>query len=166
MFLEADVFPSVLEITWDKLHDTFSPPTLRVKCTVLKIGKCIWLKCHVVASPELQANWIGASVVYIWKSTQVTNNHLKEFRSMPLPSRALRSNLVTLVWLVVLIWNPITFFFFLGLVHPKWLKHDDTPSLVHLPKRCVFLGRRQRWAKHLLVFLLCSKETKEVSLAL
>jgi hypothetical protein len=43
-----------------------------------------------------------------------------------------------------------------------WLKHDDTPSLVHLPKRSVLLGRRQRWAKHLLVFLLCSQETKEV----
>jgi len=52
------------------------------------------------------------------------------------------------------------------LAHPKWLKHDDTPSLVHIPKRRVLLGRRQRWAKHLLVFLLCSQETKEVSLAL
>ncbi len=58
--------------------------------------------------------------------------------------------------------NP--FIFLLGLVHPKWLKHDDTPSLVHFPERGVFLGRRQRWAKHLLVLLLCSQETKEVSL--
>ncbi len=62
--------------------------------------------------------------MYIWKSTQVTNNHVREFRSMllpigmlhysplvmytyPKPSKALRSNLVTLVWLVVLVWNPI-----------------------------------------------------------
>jgi hypothetical protein len=52
------------------------------------------------------------------------------------------------------------------LVHPKWLKHDDTPGLVHLLEKHVLLGRRQRWAKHLLVFLLCLKETKEVFLAL
>jgi len=45
--------------------------------------------------------------MYIWKSTQVTNNHVREFRSMLLPSRTLYSNLVTLVWLVVLTWNPI-----------------------------------------------------------
>ncbi len=83
------------------------PPTLKVKCRVLKISKCIWSRCHVIASPQLQANWISVSVVYIWKSTQVTNNHVKEFTSMPLPSRALRSNLVTLVWLVMLVWNPI-----------------------------------------------------------
>ncbi len=45
--------------------------------------------------------------MYIWKSTQVTNNHVREFRSMLLPSRVLCSNLVSLVWLVVLVWNPI-----------------------------------------------------------
>jgi hypothetical protein len=54
----------------------------------------------------------------------------------------------------------------MGLVHPKWLKHDDTPGLVHLLERRVLLRRKQRWAKQLLVFLLCSLETKEVSLAL
>jgi len=54
----------------------------------------------------------------------------------------------------------------MGLVHPKWLKHDYTLGLVHLPEKRVLLGRRERWAKHLLVFLLCSQETKEVSLAL
>jgi len=84
-----------------------SPPILKVKCRMLKIGKCTWLGCHVVASLELQADWISVGVVYIWKSTQVTNNHVREFRSMPLPSRTLRSNLVTLMWLVVLVWNPI-----------------------------------------------------------
>jgi hypothetical protein len=52
------------------------------------------------------------------------------------------------------------------LVHPKWLKHDNIPGLVHLLERHVLLGRRQRWAKHLLVFLLCSQETKEVSFTL
>jgi hypothetical protein len=62
--------------------------------------------------------------------------------------------------------EPHSPFFFLGLVHPKWLKHDDTPGLVHLPERRVLLGRRQQWAKHLLIFLLCLHETKEVSLAL
>ncbi len=45
--------------------------------------------------------------MYIWKSTQVTSNHVKEFRSMLFPSRALCSNPITLVWLVVLVWNPI-----------------------------------------------------------
>jgi hypothetical protein len=74
---------------------------------VLKIGKCTWSGCHVVASLELQADWINVGVVYIWKSTHVTNNHVREFRSMPFPSRALCSNLVTLVWLVVPVWNPI-----------------------------------------------------------
>jgi hypothetical protein len=69
------------------------PPILRVKCRVLKVGKCTWSRCHLVASLELQADWISVSVVYIWKSTQVTNNHVREFRSMLLPSRALRSNL-------------------------------------------------------------------------
>jgi len=34
---------------------------------------------------------------------------------MPLPSRVLHSNLVTLVWLIVPTWNPIALFFFLGL---------------------------------------------------
>ncbi len=63
--------------------------------------------CHVVASPELPADWISVNVVYILKSSQVTKNHVREFRSMPLTSKALRSNLVTLVWLVVPIWNPI-----------------------------------------------------------
>ncbi len=83
------------------------PPTLRVKCKMLKIGKCTWSGCHVVTSPKLQANWINADVVYIWKITHVTNNHVREFRSMPLPNRTLFSNLVTLVWLVVPIWIPI-----------------------------------------------------------
>ncbi len=46
-------------------------------------------------------------VLCTFENTQVTNNHVREFRSMPLPSRTLRSNLVTLVWLVVPIWNPI-----------------------------------------------------------
>jgi len=67
-----------------------------MKCRVLKIDKCIWSGCHVVASPKLQVDWISVGVVYIWKSTQVTNNHVKEFRSMLLLSRALRSNLITL----------------------------------------------------------------------
>ncbi len=105
----------VLDTTWVKLHGTSSPPTLRMKCRVLKIGKCTWSRCHVVASPELQANWISVGVVYIWKSTQVTNNHVREFKSMPLPSRALRSNLITLVWLVMLVWNPIALFLSFGL---------------------------------------------------
>jgi hypothetical protein len=86
-----------------------------MKCRVLKINKCTWSGCHVVASPELQADWISASVMYIWKSTQVTNNHVKEFRSMPFPSRVLCSNLVTLVWLVVPIWNPMAFSLSFGL---------------------------------------------------
>jgi hypothetical protein len=49
-------------------------------------------------------------VMYIWKGTHVTNNHVTKFRSMPLLRKALRSNLVTLVWLVVPIWNPIALF--------------------------------------------------------
>jgi hypothetical protein len=28
-----------------------SPPTLRVKCRMFEIGKCIWLGCHVVTLP-------------------------------------------------------------------------------------------------------------------
>jgi hypothetical protein len=86
------------------------PLTLRVKCRVLKIGKCIWSGCHAVASLELQANWISVGVVYIWKNTQVTNNLVREFKSMLLPSRTWHSNLVTLVWLVVSVWNPIALF--------------------------------------------------------
>jgi hypothetical protein len=74
---------------------------------MLKIGKCTWSGCHVVALPELQVDWINVSVVYIWKSTQVTNNRVRKFRSMRLPSRTPCSNLITLVWLVVLVWNPI-----------------------------------------------------------
>jgi hypothetical protein len=104
---QVDVPPGVSETTWIKLHGTSSLPTLRVKCRMLKIGKCIRSGCHVVTSPKLQVDWISAGVVYIWKSTQVTNNHVREFRSMLLPSRMLRSNLVTLVWLVMLVWNPI-----------------------------------------------------------
>jgi hypothetical protein len=100
------------------------PPTLRMKCRLLKIGKCIWSRCHVITLPKLQNDWINVGVVYNWKSTQVTNNHVREFRSMPLPNKTLCSNLVTLMWLVVPIWNPIAPFFFLGLVHRKWLKHD------------------------------------------
>jgi hypothetical protein len=91
------------------------PPSLRVKCRVLKIGKCIWSGCHVVALLELQADWINVGVVYIWKSTHVTNNHVKEFRSMPLHNRTLRSNLVTLVWLVMPVWNPIALSLSFGL---------------------------------------------------
>jgi hypothetical protein len=91
------------QITW-----YLFPPPLRVKCRVLKIGKCIWLGCHVITSPKLQVDWTSVGVVYIWKSTQVSNNHVQEFGSMPLPNRALCSNVVTLVWLVVLVWNPIT----------------------------------------------------------
>jgi hypothetical protein len=86
-----------------------------MKCRVLKIGKCTWSRCHVVASLELQVDWISVGVVYIWKSTQVTNNHVREFRFMPLPSKALHSNVVTLVWLVVPIWNPIALFLSFGL---------------------------------------------------
>jgi len=80
---------------------------------MLKISKCTWLGCHVVTSLELQADWISASVMYIWKSTQVTNNHVREFRMDP--NRALCSNLVTLVWLVVPVWNPITLSLSFGL---------------------------------------------------
>jgi hypothetical protein len=103
------------DTTWVKLHGTSSPPTLRVKCRVLKIGKCIRSGCLVVASLELQVDWISVGVMYIWKNTQVTNNHVREFRSMLLPNRTLRSNLVTLVWLVVPAWNPIALSFFSGL---------------------------------------------------
>jgi hypothetical protein len=63
------------QITW-----YFSPPTLRMKCRMLNIGKCIWSGCHGITLPELQANWISASVMYIWKNTQV-----REFRSMLIP---------------------------------------------------------------------------------
>jgi hypothetical protein len=49
--LEANVPPGVSETTQVKLHGTPCPPTLRMKCRVLKISKCIWLGCHVVASP-------------------------------------------------------------------------------------------------------------------
>ncbi len=96
------IINNLSQITWYLL-----PQTLRVKCTMLKIGKCTLSGCHVVTLLEVQADWINVGVVYIWKNTHVTNNHVREFRSMPLPSRALHSNLVTLVWLVVLIWNPI-----------------------------------------------------------
>jgi len=58
------------------------------------------------------------------------------------------------------------FFFFWAWFIPSGWKHDNTLGLVHLPERHVLLGRRQRWAKHFLVFLLCSLETKEVFLAL
>jgi hypothetical protein len=91
------------------------PKTLRVKYRVLKISKCTWSGCYVVASLELQAHWINVGVLYIWKSTQVTNNHVKEFRSMLLPNKALCSNVVTLVWLVVPIWNPIALSLSFGL---------------------------------------------------
>jgi len=111
-----------LDTTWVKLHGTSSPPTLRVKCRVLKIGKCTWSGCHVVASLEVQVDWVSVGVMYIWKSTQVTNNHVREFRSMPFPSRALRSNLVTLVWLVVPAWNPIVSCRMHGLMHDGWLQ--------------------------------------------
>jgi hypothetical protein len=69
--------------------------------------------------PTLQVDWISVGVMYIWKSTQVTKNHVREFRSMPLPSRALCSNLITLVWLVVPVWYPIVFFFFWALFIPS-----------------------------------------------
>ncbi len=58
--------------------------------------------------------WIFFFVVYIWKSTQVTNNHVRELKSMLLPNKTLRPNLITLVWLVMQVWNPIAFFLFLG----------------------------------------------------
>ncbi len=108
------------------------PSTLRMKCRLLKIGKCTWSGCHVVASPKLQVDWIGASVVYIWKNTQVTNNHVREFRSMPFPNRMLHSNLITLVWLVVLVWNPIALFISSGLgssqVAEAWWYTKPSPS--------------------------------------
>ncbi len=108
------------------------PPTLSVKCKVLKIGKCTRSGCHVVASPKLQADWISVSVVYIWKNTQVTNNHVMEFKSMPLPCKALHSNLVTLVWLIMLVWNPIAFFLSSGLgssqVSKAWWYIKPSPS--------------------------------------
>jgi hypothetical protein len=109
-----------------------SPPTLKVKCRVLKIGKCIWLGCHVVTLPELQVDGISVGVVYIWKNTQVTNNHVREFMSMPLLSRALCSNLITLVWLAVLVWNPIALSFSSGLgssqVVEAWWYTKPSPS--------------------------------------
>jgi hypothetical protein len=98
------------------------PPTLKVKYRMLKIGKCIWLRCHVIASPELQVDWISDGVVYIWKSIHVTNNHVREFRFMPLPSRALRSNLITLVWLIMSIWNPIALYLSYGLGSSQMVK--------------------------------------------
>ncbi len=148
-----------------KLPSTSSPPTWRVKCSVLKIGKCTWLGCHVVESPELQVDWINVGVVYIWNNTHVTNNHVREFKSMPIPSRGLHSNQITLVWVVVLVCNPITLSLYYGLGSSQVVKHDDTPGSVHLLERLLLLGRRQRWAKHLLVFLLCLKETKKDFLA-
>jgi hypothetical protein len=36
----------------------FLPPTLRVKCRVLKIGKCTWLGWYVVALLKLQS-WLN-----------------------------------------------------------------------------------------------------------
>jgi hypothetical protein len=142
------------------------PPTLRVKCRVLKIGKCTWSGCHVVTSPKLQVDWINAGVVYIWKSTQVPNNHVREFESMPLPSRTLRSNLITLVWLIVPIWNPIALSLCFRLASSQMVGTWWYTKLGPSPWRRVFLGRKQRWAKHLLIFLLCSQETNEVFLTL
>jgi hypothetical protein len=70
--------------------------------------------------------------MYIWKSTHVTNNHVREFRSMPLPNRALCSNLVSLVWLVVPVWNPIAFSLSFGLgwsqVVEAWRYTKPCPS--------------------------------------
>jgi hypothetical protein len=51
IYPKVDVLPSVLETILIKLHGTSSPPTLRVKCRVLKISKCTWSGCHVVALP-------------------------------------------------------------------------------------------------------------------
>ncbi len=70
--------------------------------------------------------------MYIWKNTQFTNNHVRKFRSMPFPNRALRSNLATLVWLVVPVWNPIALFLSYGLgssqVVEAWWYTRPAPS--------------------------------------
>jgi hypothetical protein len=105
----------------------------------LKIGKCIWSRCHVVALLELQVDWINVGVVYISKSTHVTNNHVREFKSMPLLSRTLRSNLVTLVWLIVLVRNPIALSFSSGLDSSQVAEAWQYTSLIHFLERCVFL---------------------------
>jgi hypothetical protein len=115
-----------------------------MKCRVLKIGKCTWSGCHVVASPELQANWISVGVVYIWKSTQVTNNHVREFKSMPLPSKALRSNLITLVWLVMPVRNPIALSFFFGLGSSQVVEAWWYTRLGPSPKKACALGKETK----------------------
>ncbi len=56
VYPEVDVPPGVSKTTWVKLHGTSFPPTLRVNYRVLKIGKCIWSGCHVIASPSLQVD--------------------------------------------------------------------------------------------------------------
>jgi hypothetical protein len=103
-----------------------------VKCRVLKRGKCILSRCHVVTLRELQVDWINVGVVYIWKSTQVTNNHVREFRSMLLPNRASCSNLIALVELVMPIWNPIAPFLSFGLLSSQvakaWRYTRPSPS--------------------------------------
>jgi hypothetical protein len=115
-----------------------------MKCRVLKIGKCTWSGCHVVASPKLQTHLINVGVVYIWKSTQVTNNHVREFKSMPFPSRALCSNLITLVLLIVLIWNPIALSLSFGLgssqVAEAWWYTRPSPS----PWKACALGKETK----------------------
>jgi hypothetical protein len=117
------------------------PPTLWVKCRVLKIGKCTWSRCHVIALPESQVDWIIVGVVYIWENTQVTNNHVREFRSMPLPIRTLCSNLVTLVWLVVLVWNPIALSFSFGLGLSQVAKAWRYTTLGPFPWKVCVLGK-------------------------
>jgi hypothetical protein len=82
--------------------------------------------------------------MYIWKSTQVTNNHVGEFKSMLLPNKALHSNLVTLVWLVVPIWNPIAIYISFGLgssqVVNAWRYTKPGPS----PKKACAPGKETK----------------------
>jgi hypothetical protein len=117
-----------------------------MKCRMLKISST-WSRCHVVASPKVQANWISASVMYIWKNTHVTNNHVRELRSMPLPSKTLRSNPVTLVWLVVPIWNPIALSLSFGLGSPQvakawwYTKPGPSPWKACVPRKETKVGQ-------------------------
>jgi hypothetical protein len=131
-----------------------SPPTLRMKCRVLKIRKCNWSGCHVVALLELQVDWINVGVVYIWKSTQVTNNHVRELRFMPLPNRALHSNLVTLMWLVMSIWNPIALSFSSRLDSSQVAKAWRYTRLGPSPWKVCAFGKETKVGKSLLGFLI------------
>jgi hypothetical protein len=132
------------------------PPTLRVKCRVLKIGKCTWSACHVVTSPKLQANWISECCVHLKEYTGY-QQPCKGVQVHTLPSRTLRSNLVTLVWLVVLIWNPIALFFFFWawfipsgwsmIIHQAWSISNAFPN--SLIDSNVSLKWKQRTSKEL-----------------